>query len=143
MKVRALALLMALGPVLAMGVAPGPVQAARHPQPRTQSPAARTAPRPCSSGLVALTFDDGPSRAATARLVRILTARRVPATFFMLGSHVRADPAEARLVARSGFAVGNHTWSHPVLTRLSDAAVRDELVSTGRVLRRRGIRPTG
>ena len=142
MKVRALALLMALGPVLAVAAAPGPVQAVRHPQHRTSSPAARAAPRPCSSGLVALTFDDGPSRAATARLVRILTARRVPATFFMLGSHVRADPADARLVARSGFAVANHTWSHPVLTRLGDAAVRDELVSTGRVLRQHGIRPT-
>ena len=90
-----------------------------------------------------LTFDDGPSPGSTARLVRILTARRVPATFFMLGSHVRADPADARLVARSGFAVGNHTWSHPVLPRLSDATVRNELASTRREQRRHGIRPTG
>ena len=103
----------------------------------------RAAPRPCSAGLVALTFDDGPSPKATARLVRILTARHVPATFFMMGSHVRTDPADARLVARNGFAVGNHTWSHPVLTRLSDAAVRHELVSTTSEQRRKGIRPSG
>jgi peptidoglycan/xylan/chitin deacetylase (PgdA/CDA1 family) len=141
-KVRALALLMALGPVLAVAAAPGPVQAVPRPQHRMPSPAARAAPRPCSSGLVALTFDDGPSRAATARLVQILTARRVPATFFMLGQHVRADPADARLVARSGFVVGNHTWSHPVLTRLGNAAVRAELVSTRNELRRQGIRPS-
>ena len=60
----------------------------------------------------------------------------------MLGSHVRADPAGARLVARSGFVVGNHTWSHPVLPRLTKAGIRSELVSTRREQRRHGIRPS-
>ena len=136
MKVPATALLVAFAMALASSTLPA--RAAGQPPVH-----GRAAPRPCSAGLVALTFDDGPSPKATARLVRILTARHVPATFFMMGSHVRTDPADARLVARNGFAVGNHTWSHPVLTRLSDAAVRHELVSTTSEQRRKGIRPSG
>lgn len=97
---------------------------------------------PCSRGLVALTFDDGPASGVTPRLVRLLTERHVPATFFMLGSRVRSDPADARLVARRGFVVGNHTWSHAQLTRLSDAAIRSDLSSTRRELRGHGITPS-
>lgn len=102
---------------------------------------ASSAVRPCSAGLVALTFDDGPARVVTPRLVRLLRDRRVPATFFVVGNRVRANPAEARLVARAG-VVGNHTWSHARLTRLSDAGIRSELVRTRRQLQRLGIRPS-
>lgn len=130
---------MALG--LTLGLSPDTVPASAHTGSALPD-AVRAAPRPCSSGLVALTFDDGPSPGTTARLVRLLQARRVPATFFMLGSHVQADPAGARLVARSGFVVGNHTWSHPVLPRLSNVAVRRELVTTRREQRQHGIRPS-
>jgi peptidoglycan/xylan/chitin deacetylase (PgdA/CDA1 family) len=97
-------------------------------------PAAEASVRPCSRGLVALTFDDGPAPSVTPRLVRILVERHVPATFFMLGSRVRADPADARLVSRHGFVVGNHTWTHRALTTLGDDAVRAELSSTQREL---------
>ena len=100
---------------------------------------AEAAARPCSRGLVALTFDDGPADPVTPRLVRILSERRVPATFFMLGSHVHTDPADARLVSQRGFVIGNHTWSHRQLTRLSDAAIRGELSSTRQEMRRHGI----
>lgn len=102
---------------------------------------AAAAVRPCSAGLVALTFDDGPARGLTAKLVRILKDRHVPATFFMVGSRVRTAPRAARLVDRAGFSIGNHTWSHSRLTRLSDAAVRSELRRTAQELRRQGIRP--
>jgi peptidoglycan/xylan/chitin deacetylase (PgdA/CDA1 family) len=104
--------------------------------------AATAAVRPCSSGLVALTFDDGPARTATPRLVRLLTERDVPATFFMLGSRVRSDPTDAKLVASRGFVVANHTWSHRQLTKLSDSAIRSELSSTRQEFRRRGITPS-
>src|ERR1051325_6868049 len=62
----------------------------------------------CRSGYVALTFDDGPSVSQTPRLLRILTDRHVPATFFMVGSRVAAAPQLARRVAKAGFAIGNH-----------------------------------
>lgn len=98
--------------------------------------------RPCTKGLVALTFDDGPARGLTAKLVKILRDRKVPATFFMVGSRVQTAPKAARLVAREGFTVANHTWSHPHLTRLSDGSVRAEIRRTARELRRNGIHPS-
>jgi peptidoglycan/xylan/chitin deacetylase (PgdA/CDA1 family) len=96
----------------------------------------------CRSGLVALTFDDGPSRTVTPVLVHTLLERQVPATFFMVGSRIRTAPAAGRLVQRSGFVIGNHTWSHADLPRLSNAAIRHQLRSTRREMRAHGIRPS-
>ena len=97
--------------------------------------------KPCPSGLVALTFDDGPSPTQTPRLVKILREKRVPATFFMVGQRVRSAPDVARLVQRSGFGIANHTWAHPLLTSISDRAVRDQLTATAKELRRHGVKP--
>jgi peptidoglycan/xylan/chitin deacetylase (PgdA/CDA1 family) len=63
-----------------------------------------------------LTFDDGPNPYSTEPIVEFLQRERVPATFFMVGRHVEQFPRLARLVARAGFGVGNHTYSH---TRLA------------------------
>lgn len=95
--------------------------------------------RPCSAGLVALTFDDGPARGLTPRLVSLLRRYDVPATFFMVGSRVRTAPRAARLVADAGFTIGNHTWSHARLTHLPDRALRTEMLRTARELRADGI----
>ncbi|GAA1980162.1 hypothetical protein GCM10009718_16360 [Isoptericola halotolerans] len=78
---------------------------------------------------VALTFDDGPV-ADTRRLLRILERKDAPATFFLLGESVAARPGIARAVADGGHLVANHSWSHPQLTTLDDAEVRDELRRT-------------
>jgi peptidoglycan/xylan/chitin deacetylase (PgdA/CDA1 family) len=93
----------------------------------------------CAAGLVALTFDDGPAPGLTRELVRILTDHHVPATFFMIGSKVTTSPGLARMVAHAGFTIGNHTWSHPELTRLSDRAIRREVLRTARELRHDGV----
>jgi peptidoglycan/xylan/chitin deacetylase (PgdA/CDA1 family) len=129
------AVLLAAGVAAAAPASPAPVRTA------PVSTAALTV-KPCSAGLVALTFDDGPARALTPKLVGILRANQVPATFFMVGSRVRTNPDAARLIARAGFTIGNHTWSHPKLTRLPNSAVRTQLRSTARELGRRGIRPS-
>lgn len=84
----------------------------------------------CRKGLVALTFDDGPSATVTPGLVRTLQRLGVPATFFMVGSRVHAAPGVARRVQRAGFQVENHSWSHAQLTAINRRAVRSELVRT-------------
>ncbi|RNL62121.1 polysaccharide deacetylase family protein [Nocardioides marmoriginsengisoli] len=99
-------------------------------------------PRACRSGLVALTFDDGPSKSVTPGLVKILLKRKVPATFFMVGSRIHSAPQTARLVQRSGFTIGNHTYTHAQLTRLSDSGVRRQLRSTRREMREHKITPS-
>jgi peptidoglycan/xylan/chitin deacetylase (PgdA/CDA1 family) len=106
------------------------------------APTGGPAVTPCSAGLVALTFDDGPARGLTPRLVALLRQYDVPATFFMVGSRVHTAPRAARLVARAGFTIGNHTWSHTRLTRLPDRKVRSEMRRTTRELRAAGIRPS-
>lgn len=106
--------------------------------------AASTAPAraACSAGDISLTFDDGPSSSQTPRLIRILRAARVPATFFMVGSRVDAAPEVARLVASSGFLVANHSYRHEAMTGQSSAAIRATLAQTQRSLSHAGLRPT-
>ena len=97
---------------------------------------------PCSRGLVALTFDDGPALDVTPRLVKLLGQLDVKATFFMVGSRLRTAPREGRLVAAAGHVIANHSWSHSDLTRLSDRAIRNELATTRQEMRRAGLTPS-
>ncbi len=62
---------------------------------------------------VALTFDDGPSE-DTLRILEILRAENLKATFFMLGRQVELFPEIARSVAADGHEIGNHSYSHPI-----------------------------
>ncbi len=62
---------------------------------------------------VVLTFDDGPSRDATARILAALARHCVKATFFQVGIWARHRQAIARQVADAGHTLGAHTWSHP------------------------------
>lgn len=76
---------------------------------------------------VALTFDDGPSLDTTQRILAILAAKGVKATFFETGEHAAAHPELVKAVVDQGHAVGSHSWSHPRLTSLSATAVTDEV----------------
>jgi peptidoglycan-N-acetylglucosamine deacetylase len=62
---------------------------------------------------VALTFDDGPS-ADTERVLDVLAAHDLPATFFMIGRQVERHSQTARRVAAAGHEIGNHSYSHPI-----------------------------
>jgi peptidoglycan/xylan/chitin deacetylase (PgdA/CDA1 family) len=63
-------------------------------------------------GEVALTFDDGPDPRITPRVLDLLDARRVQATFFCIGERVHAHPTLAAEVVRRGHAVENHSSRH-------------------------------
>jgi peptidoglycan-N-acetylglucosamine deacetylase len=90
---------------------------------------------------LALTFDDGPNPAWTPRLLDILAAHSVRATFFMIGSFVQAEPALVRRVAEEGHLIGNHSWSHPNLARTQADLVVEELARTCDVLGQRLGKP--
>lgn len=79
---------------------------------------------------VALTFDDGPNPPYTGRILDVLRAERVHATFFVVGRAVAADPATVRRIVREGNAVGNHTWDHRHLLVETGATMRSELTRT-------------
>jgi len=76
---------------------------------------------------LALTYDDGPNDPHTLRLVEVLAKHGVHATFFLIGHYVQQRPEIAREVVRAGHVVGNHTFTHPLLTLKSAAEVRQEL----------------
>lgn len=76
---------------------------------------------------LALTYDDGPNDPHTLRLLEVLAKHQVRATFFLIGRYVQQRPDIAREIVKAGQAVGNHTFTHPLLTFKSEAAVRREL----------------
>ena len=81
-----------------------------------------------------LTFDDGPYPATTGEILEALDRHGVKAVFFMVGRNVQAYRATAEAVASAGHWVGNHTWSHPDLTRLGDQQIKDEIDRTQQVI---------
>ncbi len=101
---------------------PQPIQASDHvanTQPKCPPPTTaiiRTAPTVqgeagAPSRTVALTFDDGPGP-STPAVLDVLRRAQVPATFFVVGKQVVAEPEMLRRVLAEGHALGNHTWSH-------------------------------
>lgn len=84
--------------------------------------------------LVALTFDDGPSPANTARVLDILERYNAHATFFLEGKQVREFPDLARSIEAHGHVIGNHTYSHPYLDRLPAAKVHMEITACEQTL---------
>jgi peptidoglycan/xylan/chitin deacetylase (PgdA/CDA1 family) len=83
---------------------------------------------PQASKQLALTYDDGPNEAHTLPLLEVLARYNVSATFFLIGRYVQQKPSIAREIIRAGHVVGNHTFTHPLLTLKSSAEVRRELV---------------
>ena len=78
---------------------------------------------------VALTFDDGPGD-QTDRLLAALREKGVRATFFTIGKNVKANPGIVKKEAAEGHSVGNHSWDHPQLTKLTPEELRKELKNT-------------
>ncbi len=68
--------------------------------------------------VIAFTFDDGPV-ANTSKLLDVLKANDVHATFFMLGDNVDANPSIAKAVSDAGNVIGSHSVNHPNLKKLS------------------------
>ena len=79
---------------------------------------------------VALTFDDGPHPKVTKQILDTLDRYDAKATFFMLGNRVQYYPEIAQDVLNRGHEIGNHTWSHPVLPKLTEAQIMSEFTTT-------------
>ena len=84
--------------------------------------------------LVALTFDDGPHPVHTPRLLDILAEHRARATFYVIGALVRRYPEIVQRIVAEGHELGNHTWSHPTLSRLGNARFLGEIDRTQEII---------
>ena len=76
---------------------------------------------------VALTIDDGPDPKLGPPIAAYLKANHVPATFFLVGTRVKQYPFVARLLARDGFELGNHTYDHQRLPGLKPHEIANEI----------------
>jgi peptidoglycan-N-acetylglucosamine deacetylase len=82
-----------------------------------------------SSRQIALTYDDGPNDSHTSRLLEILAKHNIHATFFLIGRYVQQRPDLAREIVHAGHIVGNHTFTHPLLTFKSESEIKRELAA--------------
>lgn len=74
-----------------------------------------------------LTFDNGYENGYTPPILDVLKAKQVPAVFFVTGHYVKDQPELVKRMAAEGHIIGNHSWSHPDMTTISDAKIKEEL----------------
>jgi peptidoglycan-N-acetylglucosamine deacetylase len=79
---------------------------------------------------VALTFDDGPSPVYTPQIMTLLNQYQAHGTFFVLGDRVEQYPGVVQEMIKAGHEVGNHSFSHPRLTKTAQIARERELERT-------------
>ncbi|NKI22495.1 polysaccharide deacetylase family protein [Paenibacillus dendritiformis] len=83
---------------------------------------------------VALTFDDVPDNRITPLVLDILREHNIRATFFLVGSRAKAHPDLVRRIVREGHIIGNHSYSHPLMTKLSLPAFEQQVKDAERVI---------
>lgn len=104
---------------------------------RPAAPPVRTRPieeLPEIGRAMVLTFDDGPDPLYTPHILATLREHDVRAMFFLCGEMANDNQDLVRAIAEDGHTIGNHSWTHPLVTRLSRAGARDELGPTSEVI---------
>jgi peptidoglycan/xylan/chitin deacetylase (PgdA/CDA1 family) len=128
------------GLVVALVGVSGPA-VARPVGPTAPPPVASPCPRPqplqvwkVPAHQAMLTFDDGPNPVYTPIALKILARAHVHATFFLIGKNAAAYPDLVRRIVASGNVIGNHSWDHANLARLTPARLAYEIDHTDAVL---------
>lgn len=76
---------------------------------------------------IALTFDDGPHPVRTPEILDILDRYSIKATFFLIGENIEYYPEVVKREIMSGHEIGNHTYSHAQLDKLTKAEIENEI----------------
>ncbi len=84
---------------------------------------------------IALTFDDGPCPLYTREILEILKENGAKATFFVIGKNAREHPDILLDVYKAGHEIGNHTYSHPEMRKLSPEKVGEEISKTQEIIK--------
>ncbi|MFM1650699.1 polysaccharide deacetylase family protein [Brevibacillus sp. B_LB10_24] len=84
--------------------------------------------------LIALTFDDGPHPVYTMRLLKILDKYNAKGTFFVVGQRAKWYPKVIRKIHRKGHELGNHTYTHPPMRRVSARRLKQEIQQTDHII---------
>lgn len=95
-----------------------------------------------SGNYIAMTFDDGPQPQNTPRLLDMLRARNIKATFYVIGKSVDLYPQVVRRTVAEGHEIGNHSNTHRLLSKLSDDEIRSDLrLCENAIVRAAGLKP--
>lgn len=105
--------------------------AAATPDPNVGLPPQET-PDP-SKPMVALTFDDGPSK-KTERILDVLEQYGAHATFFVVGIQLEKFPEIVKRASDLGCEIGNHTYNHKNLTKISPDEMREQINGVNRLV---------
>lgn len=81
--------------------------------------------------VVALTFDDGPSAQYSSFLLDGLKERGVQASFFLVGKNIEGNEEIVKRMYEEGHLIGNHTYNHVQLNKVSRAEAKAEIEKTG------------
>src|SRR5690606_66327 len=79
--------------------------------------------------VIALTFDDGPSKNVD-QLLPLLDEYKAKATFFLIGDEIDKHPEEAIKLVEAGHQIGNHTYSHKRMVLKSPSFIEEEIEKT-------------
>ena len=90
--------------------------------------------------IVAISFDDGPSQ-YTAAILQSLKRHHAHATFFEVGNQMGGRSALQRRILAEGNSIGDHSWSHPVLSGGGPFAAREVSDTKARIIRQTGFTP--
>lgn len=85
-------------------------------------------------GTVALTFDDGPNPIYTPQILAVLKKYNIKATFFVVGMNAKRYPELIKQIHEAGHVIGNHSQTHPMLTKVSEAQLQTEIVSPSEIV---------
>lgn len=83
---------------------------------------------------IAITFDDGPSNSCTPALLDGLKERGVKATFFLIGQNAEKNPELVKRLDAEGHLIGNHTYHHVEITKVSNEEAYEEITKTNEVI---------
>lgn len=89
--------------------------------------------------MVALTFDDGPTKNGD-QLISLLAKYNVKATFFLIGKEIETYPDGAIRIVQAGHQIGNHTYSHNRMVLKRPSYIKEEIERTDQLIRQAGYK---
>lgn len=87
-----------------------------------------------SNGKLLLTFDDGPLEGSTIPILNELEKEGIKGLFFCVGNNIEKNPELIKEILGGGHEIGNHTYNHKIITKLSRGELNYEIDSVNRMM---------